>query len=307
MQTKTAFLFSGQGSQSPGMGAELLQLCPAAGRVFEAAADILGFDLKEACFTWEAEALAQTEISQPAILAVSLAAFEAVRGLGLTPAMGAGHSLGEYAAMTAAGMLTLEDAFRVIKARAAAMGRCAKSHPGAMCAVMADADEIAAVCAGTEGLVLPVNYNSPVQTVIAGETAAVEQAMEVFAARGKRCIKLAVSAAFHTPLMQEAADEFQAAITSVPFAAPKFPLYSNVTGGPLADWSDMPGYLARHLVSPVRFTTELAAMREAGAERFVECGPGKVLTGLVKKTLAGAAAFNVENQKSLEKLKESLL
>ena len=304
---KTCLLFAGQGSQYPQMGIELTAAFPSAKQVFEAGSDILGFDLLKACAEYPAEELSQTEISQPAIMATSLAAYEAVKSLGITPDMVAGHSLGEYAAMTAAGMLTLENAFRVIRERARAMGECAKTHNGAMCAILGlSADEIAAVCEKTKGFVIPVNFNSPAQTVIAGEADAVDRAAQTFAGMGKRTARLAVSAAFHSKFMQPAADDFKAAIADIPFAVSKIDFYSNVTGEKLSDFSDMPSYLAKHLVSPVQFVKELNTMQAAGASRFIECGPNKVLTGLVRKTLTGVSYANVENLKTLEKLKASL-
>lgn len=300
------FLFSGQGSQYPGMGRELTEQFPELEKIYDTGSEILGFDLKQACWNFPAEELAKTETAQPAILAASLIAFGAVQKLGISPAMVAGHSLGEYAAMAASGMLSLEDAFRVIKARAAAMGRCAEGQDGSMAAVMGlPPEEIAQVCEETEGFVLPVNFNSPVQTVIAGESGAVAAAMEKFAEMGKKSVKLAVSAAFHSKLMQPAAEEFRAAIQDIPFQAPKLDFYSNLTGEKLTDFSDMPGYLAEHLVSPVQFVRELQAIHSAGADGFVECGPNKVLTGLVKKTLSGIPAFNVENAKTYAKLAEA--
>ena len=303
----TCFLFSGQGSQYPGMGTELAARFPAAHEIFETGSDILGFDLLKACAEYPAEELAKTEISQPAIMATSLAAFEAVKSLGISPDMVAGHSLGEYAAMTAAGMLTCENAFRVIRERARAMGECAKHQNGAMCAVLGlSAEEISAVCEKTDGFVIPVNYNAPAQTVIAGEADAVDRAIETFTAMGKRTAKLAVSAAFHSKFMQPAADDFKSAIASIPFSAPNIDFYSNLTGELLTDTSDMPSYLAAHLVSPVQFVKELNTIQKAGAARFIECGPNKVLTGLVRKTLSGISYANVENSKTLDKLAASL-
>ena len=303
---KTCFLFAGQGSQYPQMGTELAGHFPEARRIFETGSDILGFDLLKACAEYSAQELAQTEVSQPAIMATSLAAYEAVKSLGILPDMVAGHSLGEYAAMTAAGMLSLEDAFRVIRERARAMGECARHQDGAMYAVLGlSADEVTAVCEKTDGFVIPVNFNSPVQTVIAGEAGAVDRAVAVFAEMGKRTAKLAVSAAFHSKLMQPAADDLKTAIAGIPFAVPTIDFYSNLTGEKMTDFSDMPAYLAKHLVSPVQFVKELKAIQAAGASRFIECGPNQVLTGLVRKTLSGVSYANVEDLKTLEKLKGS--
>lgn len=306
---KTAIIFSGQSSQYTGMGSELLSLFPNLGYIYEVGSEVLGFDLKQACFFADEDKLKQTELAQPAIFATSILSYETVKSLGIKPHMVAGHSLGEYAAMVASEMLSLEDGFKILKARAAAMSRCAAAQaaPSAMCAVMgALPEEIKAVCDSVSGYVLPVNFNSAAQTVIAGEEAAVLSAMEQFTQIGKRTVKLAVSAAFHSKLMQSAADEFVEVIKDFKFSPPNVDFYSNLYGKKLTDFSDMVTYLCKHLVSPVLFTAEQQAMRDAGAELFIECGPNKVLTGLVKKTLTGVTALNVENEKSFSKLKETL-
>ncbi len=305
--SKNIFLFSGQGSQYPGMGKELLALYPTAEAIYECAGDVLGMDLKRLCFEGTEEQLAQTKVSQPAIFTTSLVALEAMKQNGITFEAVAGHSLGEYAAMVAAGVVTMEDGYRLIKHRAAAMQECAEQQDGAMCAVLGmEAEEIAKVCESVDGYVVPVNYNSPAQTAVAGETAAIEQATAKFAELGKKCVRLAVSAAFHSKLMQPAADAFLPSIQDIPFSKPTVNFYSNVTGGVLTDFSDMPHYLAKHLVSPVRFVDEMNGMNQAGFEYFIELGPNKVLTGLVKKTLKGSNAYNVENEKTLQKLLEKM-
>lgn len=305
--SKTCLLFSGQGSQYQGMGKELLALCPKAEEIYSCGSEVLGFDLREICFNADEATLAKTEYAQPAIFATSLVAFEAVKSLGVEFSAVAGHSLGEYAAMVASGVLTLKQGFEVINKRAAAMGECAKNQDGAMCAVLGlSAKEVEDVCASVDGYVVAVNYNSPAQTVIAGESTAVDLAVAKFAEMGKKAVKLAVSAAFHSKLMQSGADEFYSSIKDIQFASSNCEFYSNVSGGLMTDFSDMPSYLKAHLVSPVKFVDELNALQTAGYERFIECGPNKVLTGLVKKTLDGAVAINVENEKTLLKLKESL-
>ena len=299
---KPVFLFSGQGSQYSGMGKELAALCPASARVFECGSDVLGFDLAAACFEGEDAFLAQTKVSQPAIFATSLAALAAVKEQGVEPMAVAGHSLGEYAAMVASGMLSMEQGFEVIRHRAAAMQACAEGQDGAMYAIVGlAADVIQQACEETDGYVVPVNYNCPTQTAIAGESAAAAKAAELLSSKGGRAIKLNVSAAFHSALMQPAADEFYEAIKDVAFGKPSIPFYSNTLGKQMEDFSDMPGYLARHLKSPVYFVDELNALQAAGAPAYVELGPGKVLTGLVKKTFKGVCAVNIENEKTLDK------
>ncbi len=299
----TTALFSGQGSQYQGMGKSLVEADSSLEKIYEVGSDILGWDLKRMCLEAPAEELGETVHSQPAIMATSIIALEAAKKKGFEFDAVAGHSLGEYAAMYASGVLSLEDAFKIIKLRAEAMDKAAKSSDGSMAAILKIAPEkVEEVCAEIDGYVVPVNYNSPVQTVIAGEKEAVAKACEKFAELKARAVSLAVASAFHSKIMQPAADEFASKVNElgITFNKPVVKFYSNVLGTELTDFSDMPSLLTKHIISPVKFTSELAEMEKAGCTKFVEFGPGKVLTGLVKKTLKGVEAFNVESVETLE-------
>lgn len=298
----TVFLFSGQGSQYPGMGLELAEKSSAAKEILQCGSDIMGFDLTEKLSNSTAEELAQTRLSQPAIFTVSLLALAAARENGIENCAVAGHSLGEYAAMYASGMLDMETAFKAIKLRSEAMAKASEAAGGAMAAIIgSDKETVEKVCAETSGFCAPANFNSPQQIVIAGEAAAIDEAVAKFAELGNRAVKLAVSAAFHTKLMASAAEEFKAAIVGFEFKAPDCDFYSNLYGKKLEDFGDMPEKLAAHICSPVKFTDELEQMNAAGIDAYVELGPGKVLTGLVKKTFRGANAMQIENAQTLEK------
>ena len=297
--SKNIFLFSGQGSQYVGMAKELCEKYDAANAVFDTAEKVLGYDLRAVTFDGPDTELNKTVNSQPAIMAFSLAA----KAEGITFDGVAGHSLGEYAAMVAAGVVTIEDGFKLIKARAAAMQKAAEANSGSMYAIIGlPAEEVEKICEETEGYVVPVNYNSAVQTVIAGDT----EASAKFAEMKKKAIKLNVASAFHSKLMQSAADEFIETAKTVEFKTANVDFYSNVLGTKLEDFSAMPDMLAKHIVSPVKFTSELAEMEKAGYENFIELGPNKVLTGLVKKTLKGKNAVNIENNATMEKALASL-
>lgn len=299
-----AFLFAGQGSQYVGMGKALLEANPEFSYLYDTTSEVLGKDMKDICFNSELEELSKTVNSQPAIMLTSLLCFEVAKKNGITFDGVAGHSLGEYASMVASGMLSLEDGFKVIKARAEAMD---KAKGGLMYAILkASVEDITKVCQDTEGYVVPVNYNSPVQTVIAGENDAVLKAVDTLTSMKARCVKLNVSSAFHSDIMKPCAEEFYNSIKDVEFKNPTIKFYSNVLGKELTDFSDMPSLLKQHMISAVHFTDELNCMANDGFDTFIELGPNKVLTGLVKKTLKGATALNIEDLATLESTCQAL-
>lgn len=299
-----AFLFAGQGSQYVGMGKALLEANPEFSYLYDTASEVLGKDMKDICFNSELEELSKTVNSQPAIMLTSLLCFEVAKKNGITFDGVAGHSLGEYASMVASGMLSLEDGFKVIKARAEAMD---KAKGGLMYAILkASVEDITKVCQDTDGYVVPVNYNSPVQTVIAGENDAVLKAVDTLTSMKARCVKLNVSSAFHSDIMKPCAEEFYNSIKNVEFKNPTIKFYSNVLGKELTDFSDMPSLLKQHMISAVHFTDELNCMANDGFDTFIELGPNKVLTGLVKKTLKGATALNIEDLATLESTCQAL-
>ena len=274
----TAYLFPGQGSQFPGMGKELYSSHKDR---MERANEVLGFRLTDIMFDGSADDLKATRVTQPAIFLHSVVLAMAREQ---QPDMVAGHSLGEFSALVAAGALDFEDGLRLVAIRAQAMQRCCEQVPGTMAAIINLPDSvIESVCAGIPGVV-PANYNSPGQVVISGEVAAVEQACAALKEAGaKRALVLPVSGAFHSPLMEPARAELARAIERTPFHTPRCPIYQNVTALPTTDPAAIKENLLKQLTSPVRWTATVQNMLQDGAVRFVELGPGTVLQGLVKR------------------------
>lgn len=278
--SKKAYIFPGQGSQFPGMGQELY---PDHKALMESANDILGFRITDIMFSGTADDLKATKVTQPAIFLHSVVL---AKSKAEAPDMVAGHSLGEFSALVAAGALSFEDGLRLVSLRAQAMQECCEMQPGAMAAIIGLPDaRIEEVCAGIPGVV-PANYNSPGQVVISGEEAAVDKACEILKADGaKRALRLPVSGAFHSPLMEPAREKLARAIEATPFQAPRCPVYQNVTAAPTEDPAVIKENCLKQLTSPVRWTQTVLNMAADGATEFVELGPGSVLTGLVKRIL----------------------
>jgi len=279
-----AFVFPGQGAQFAGMGKDLYEGYPAARGMFEKANELLGFRITDIMFSGTVEELRQTRVTQPAIFLHSVILTSVYGGL-FTPAMVAGHSLGEFSALVAAGALSFEEGLTLVAGRASAMQRACGINPSTMAAVIGMDDAVVEeVCAGLNGTVVPANYNSPGQIVISGTTEGVARASEELKNRGgKRIIPLSVSGGFHSPCMEPARQELEEAIRKARFTKPVCPVYQNVTGMPVTDPDEIMANLIAQLTSPVRWTQTVQNMIADGATEFIEAGPGNVLQGLVRK------------------------
>lgn len=279
-----AFVFPGQGAQFVGMGKDLYEQSAEAKEMFEKANDILGFRITDLMFDGTEEDLKQTKVTQPAVFLHSVILSKVI-GDEFKPEMVAGHSLGEFSALTAAGALSFEDGLKLVSARAKAMQKACELKPSTMAAIIALPDEkVEEICAGIDGVVVAANYNCPGQIVISGEIDAINAACEAAKAAGaKRALPLKVGGAFHSPLMEPARQELAEAIAATEFHAPVCPVYQNVDAKPHTDPEEIKANLIAQLTAPVRWTQTVTNMIADGADDFVELGPGKVLQGLVSK------------------------
>ncbi len=300
--SSTAFLFPGQGAQHVGMGRDLCASLPAAKDLFDRASAVLGYDLLSVCTNGPAERLNATDVSQPAIFVASLAALEQL--MATQPALlagvtaTAGLSLGEYTALVFAGVMTFDDALRVVKARGEAMQTAAEATPGGMTAILgmevSEVEALVAEAQATAGGVLRVaNLLCPGNTVVSGSAAGIEAFGKLAEARQLRTIKLAVAGAFHTDLMKPADDKLAAALANAAFAPAKLPIWSNVDAKPHTDPAEIQPLLVKQVLSPVRWEETLRGLMAAGVTKFVEVGPGRVLAGLLKRVNHKAEVVNV--------------
>jgi [acyl-carrier-protein] S-malonyltransferase len=291
---KKAYVFPGQGAQFTGMGKDLYDNHDTARQLFERANDILGFRISDIMFEGSAEALKQTNVTQPAIFLHSVIAAK-MMGDAFQPDMVAGHSLGEFSALVASGCLDFEDGLKLVAARADAMQRACEAEPSTMAAVLGLEDGIVAgICSETPGVVVAANYNCPGQLVISGTVPAVEAACEALKAAGaKRALMLAVGGAFHSPLMAPAETELAKAIAATHFKTPICPIYQNTTASAVTSPEVIQQNLIAQLTAPVRWTQSVQQMAADGAHHFVEVGPGKVLSGLVKKIAPHVTTENI--------------
>ena len=279
-----AYIFPGQGAQFTGMGLDLYENSPEAQHLFEDANEILGFNITDIMFEGTAEQLKETKVTQPAIFLHSVILAKTL-GDSFKPEMVAGHSLGEFSALVAAGALSFEDGLKLVSQRAQAMQKACEMQPSTMAAVLGLEDHLVeAICDKIDGVVVAANYNCPGQLVISGEVSAVERACQAMKDAGaKRALMLPVGGAFHSPMMEPAREELAAAIENTTFSKPNCPIYQNVTATAITDEAEIKANLISQLTAPVRWTQSVQQMIKDGATLFTEVGPGKVLQGLVKK------------------------
>jgi [acyl-carrier-protein] S-malonyltransferase len=302
--SKLAFLFPGQASQYPCMGQDLAANFAESRAVFEEADAALGFPISQLCFEGSEDALKLTENTQPAILTVSVAAYRALAARGIEPDFAAGHSLGEYSALVAAGALEFSEAVKLVRQRGRYMQEAVPAGEGAMAAILglspADVAEVCKKAAGGD-VVSPANLNSPEQTVIAGDATAVKRAVEIASQAGaKRAVILAVSAPFHCSLLAPAQKRLEAELRAVKFSTPRFPIITNVDAEAITSGDEARESLLRQVTMPVRWLESVREMIEQGVNIFVEVGPGKVLSGLLRQIDRSVRCFNVEDAASLQ-------
>ena len=301
-----AFCFPGQGSVEAGMGRDVAESVPEAREVFDRGSSASGLDLERLCFHADGAELVDTAVQQPALVATSLAVLAAVRARGIEPDFVVGHSVGEFAALVAAGALTIEEAIALVRERGIAMAEAAAQHPGSMAAILGLEDEVVeTLCRKILG-VWPANYNCPGQIVVSGEHPAVDECCERAQDAGaRRAVKLKVSGAFHSPLVARAADRIRPAVERVSFREPVAPFMSTVTDR-IESAQRFAPLLVDQLTAPVRFTQAASELMRAGVKTFVEVGPGDVLSGLVKRIDRSVKAISVNNLAALDKLHEAL-
>jgi [acyl-carrier-protein] S-malonyltransferase len=301
---RLALLFPGQASQFVGMGRALYDACEAARRLYDRANERLDFDLRRVSFEGPEDALRQTAVTQPAVFVHSAAAFEALRERGISPSVVAGHSVGEVAALYAAGVFGFEEGLSLVAARGRAMEEAGKARPGAMAAIIGLSEEqVAALCAETPGEVAPANFNSPEQVVISGEVEAVRSATKLAEARGaRRVVELAVSGAFHTALMAPAVEALRPVLERTPFAPARTPVVCNVTAGPETDPGTLKALFLKQLTSPVLWAKSIQRIAGDGVREMAEVGPGSVLKGLVRRIDREARVTCVGDPAGVEEL-----